>query len=222
MKNILFTNILPALIYLMPTIIARFRRHPSFKTVFAFNFLVGWTGIGWLLCLLYALSDLDDEIIEAEKSTSDFSAFLESSCEKVKSLAFKAYGLEENILKKEKAIKSILDSKFFPNELTKIRFNETSQAVIDAARTRLALTVSLLKGLVALADVNKIDSDEFHSQSLKADTHLNEIQIASENLAKFISTISQIDIHAGFPSSSIEVVIEELQRTIDMVKSSKY
>jgi hypothetical protein len=222
MKNTLLTNIVPALIYLAPTIIARFRRHPSFKTVFAFNFLVGWTGIGWLICLLYALSDLDEKSIEEEKFTSDFSAFLNSGCARIKSLAEKAYGLEANILKKEQAISSILDSKFFPNELTKLRFIETSQAVIEAAKTRFALTVSLLKGLGALVDVNKIDSEEFVSQALRADTHLHEIQIASENLAKFISTISQIDIHAGFPSSSIEGVIEDLQRTIDMVKTSKY
>jgi hypothetical protein len=217
-----FTNIVPALIYLAPTIIARFRRHSSFKTVFAFNFLVGWTGVGWLLCLLYALGDLDKEVLDEEKSTSDFSAFLESGHHQVKSLADKAHWLEMAILKKENAINSILDSKFFPNELTKMRFVETSNEVIKAAKIRLALTVSLLKSLAALADVNKIDSEVFAAQSFKIETHLSEVQMASENLAKFMATISQIDIHAGFPSSSIDDVIQEMQRTIDTVEKSNY
>jgi hypothetical protein len=43
--------------YWLPTIIAFKRDHPSKGAIAAINFLFGWTFIGWVLSLVWALSD---------------------------------------------------------------------------------------------------------------------------------------------------------------------
>jgi len=43
--------------YWIPTIIAFLRKHPSKLSILAVNFFFGWTFIGWVLSLVWALSD---------------------------------------------------------------------------------------------------------------------------------------------------------------------
>ncbi len=43
--------------YWAPTIIAFARKHPSKGAILALNFFLGWTFIGWIVCLVWALSD---------------------------------------------------------------------------------------------------------------------------------------------------------------------
>jgi hypothetical protein len=43
--------------YFLPTIIAAMRSHPSAGAIFAVNLFLGWTFIGWVLCLIWAASD---------------------------------------------------------------------------------------------------------------------------------------------------------------------
>jgi Superinfection immunity protein len=69
---IVVLKILPALVAVMgiglflailfvpfwtPTIVAFYRKHPSKVAILALNFFFGWTFIGWVLCLVWALSD---------------------------------------------------------------------------------------------------------------------------------------------------------------------
>lgn len=42
-------------IYFLPSIIALCNDHKQFTVIFAINFLTGWTGVGWLITLLWAL-----------------------------------------------------------------------------------------------------------------------------------------------------------------------
>jgi hypothetical protein len=42
-------------IYFLPSIIALFNDHKNFTVIFILNFLIGWTGVGWLVTLLWAL-----------------------------------------------------------------------------------------------------------------------------------------------------------------------
>lgn len=44
-----------ALLYGMPTIIASERRHPHEDRISKLNIYAGWTGIGWLVALAWAL-----------------------------------------------------------------------------------------------------------------------------------------------------------------------
>jgi hypothetical protein len=44
------------LMYWLPTIIAIVRQVPSVLGIAVFNFLLGWTGIGWLAALIWALA----------------------------------------------------------------------------------------------------------------------------------------------------------------------
>ncbi len=43
--------------YWLPTIIAFYRKHPSKGGIFALNLFFGWTFIGWVVCLVWSLSD---------------------------------------------------------------------------------------------------------------------------------------------------------------------
>jgi hypothetical protein len=43
--------------YWIPTIVAFARKHPSKGAVLALNFFLGWTFIGWVVSLIWALSD---------------------------------------------------------------------------------------------------------------------------------------------------------------------
>ncbi|MCZ6556378.1 MAG: superinfection immunity protein [SAR324 cluster bacterium] len=45
-----------ALIYFVPAMIAWFRQHQSFAAVLMLNALLGWTVVGWIAILLWALS----------------------------------------------------------------------------------------------------------------------------------------------------------------------
>ncbi len=48
--------VVAAPIYFFPTMIAWFRQHESLATVIMFNALLGWTVVGWIAILLWALS----------------------------------------------------------------------------------------------------------------------------------------------------------------------
>lgn len=47
-----------AIVYILPTLIAVWRRHPSAGSVAAVNALLGWTLLGWVAALAWALSHI--------------------------------------------------------------------------------------------------------------------------------------------------------------------
>ena len=54
------------LLYWLPTILAIVRRTPSAAGIAVFNFLLGWTGIGWLVALIWALAADNRQVIIIE------------------------------------------------------------------------------------------------------------------------------------------------------------
>jgi uncharacterized membrane protein YhaH (DUF805 family) len=44
------------LLYFLPTILAAVRRHHNILGVFLLNFFLGWTVIGWIVALVWAMS----------------------------------------------------------------------------------------------------------------------------------------------------------------------
>jgi hypothetical protein len=48
---------LAGIFYLLPAIIAGFRGHASAWGIFALNLLLGWSGIVWIVALIWALSN---------------------------------------------------------------------------------------------------------------------------------------------------------------------
>ncbi len=49
--------------YFLPTIIAMMRNSPNAGGIFAVNFLLGWTFIGWVACLIWSLSETTTTVI---------------------------------------------------------------------------------------------------------------------------------------------------------------
>jgi hypothetical protein len=48
------------LLYLLPTIVAANRRHPSTGPIATINILTGWTFLGWVIALIWSLADTSD------------------------------------------------------------------------------------------------------------------------------------------------------------------
>ena len=44
-----------ALLYMLPWVVARSRSHRNSLAIFWLNVFAGWSGIGWLACLVWAL-----------------------------------------------------------------------------------------------------------------------------------------------------------------------
>lgn len=42
-------------IYILPAMIAFYRRHENYTAIFLITLLLGWTGVAWLACLVWAL-----------------------------------------------------------------------------------------------------------------------------------------------------------------------
>lgn len=57
--------------YLIPSIVAYRRWHKNFKAILALNILLGWTLLGWIVCLVWAFtSDTKSEAID-DKDTKN-------------------------------------------------------------------------------------------------------------------------------------------------------
>lgn len=46
-------------IYLIPSIIAGYKQHKDGYAIMALNILIGWTFIGWVIALIWALKSND-------------------------------------------------------------------------------------------------------------------------------------------------------------------
>jgi len=43
-------------LYLLPALISFLRRHRNYPAVFLLNLLLGWTGIGWVVALVWSVT----------------------------------------------------------------------------------------------------------------------------------------------------------------------
>ena len=59
----IFGLVLALALYFLPTIIAQQRKHRSFGGIFALNFLLGWSLLGWIGALVWALSNPQPVVI---------------------------------------------------------------------------------------------------------------------------------------------------------------
>ncbi len=50
-------------VYLLPSIVARRRKHHQRLAIFMLNLLLGWSGLGWIVALIWACTraERDDE-----------------------------------------------------------------------------------------------------------------------------------------------------------------
>jgi hypothetical protein len=53
----LFVWVIAALVYLIPSMVAAWRRHHNALAIVALNLLLGWTFIGWAVALVWALTE---------------------------------------------------------------------------------------------------------------------------------------------------------------------
>ena len=55
MEGITIVWIIIAWLYFLPTLIAWKNSHTKTSAIFALNLFLGWCGVGWLACLIWAL-----------------------------------------------------------------------------------------------------------------------------------------------------------------------
>lgn len=70
-KEKIIAGLLVIFVYFIPTIIARDKF--QFKLIFLFNLLVGWTGLGWLIVLIWSINAKSKaiELLEPEEDFDD-------------------------------------------------------------------------------------------------------------------------------------------------------
>ncbi|WP_259482492.1 superinfection immunity protein [Shewanella baltica] len=51
----LFIFLVPIIIYFCPMYVAYFNKQPNFYSIFALNLFLGWTLVGWVVALVWAL-----------------------------------------------------------------------------------------------------------------------------------------------------------------------
>ena len=67
-------------IYFLPSILAGRRYHPSSTAIFLVNFFLGWTGIGWAICLVWALSGSAPRVVVLQPAMPTGRAFYCTRC----------------------------------------------------------------------------------------------------------------------------------------------
>lgn len=60
--------------YFLPSLIAFLRKRTNLAAVFALNLFLGWTFIGWVVSLVWALSKDKETIVVRERVAGDGSA----------------------------------------------------------------------------------------------------------------------------------------------------
>lgn len=67
MVIIIIAITLGTILYFLPTIISRTRNHKHMWEIFILNFLLGWTILGWIGCLVWTFVD-DDKNKESKEN----------------------------------------------------------------------------------------------------------------------------------------------------------
>jgi cyanate permease len=55
--GILFTLCLAFCAYFLPALVARSRDHRNASAIVVLNFFLGWTGLGWIIALIWAYTN---------------------------------------------------------------------------------------------------------------------------------------------------------------------
>ena len=92
-------TIIVVVLYFLPTIHAKGRKHPNLDGIFVLNLFLGWTLIGWVVAIIWAVS--------AIKREPEVPADSYSKLEKLASLKERGYISEEEFQReKNKLLKS--------------------------------------------------------------------------------------------------------------------
>jgi len=51
-----FASITGFLLYFLPAIVAFYRRHHNRGAIFVLNFFLGWSGLGWIIALIWSFT----------------------------------------------------------------------------------------------------------------------------------------------------------------------
>jgi hypothetical protein len=66
----LFALVTVFCVYMFPAIVASVRERPNHDAIAAFNLFFGWTIIGWLVCLIWALTSTSSQMAASAKPSS--------------------------------------------------------------------------------------------------------------------------------------------------------
>ncbi len=96
--DILLIPLIPIL-YFLPAIIASEKKHPSTNSIFVLNLFLGWTFLGWVISLIWALNSQNIVILEKTNQKNNY-----ADLETLAQLKEKGIISEEEYLKKKNEI----------------------------------------------------------------------------------------------------------------------
>jgi hypothetical protein len=67
----IFAGVLALVVYFAPTIIGLIRKHPNMAPILAVNFFLGWSLIGWVVALAWALTAQEGRPRYGRRSSRD-------------------------------------------------------------------------------------------------------------------------------------------------------
>ena len=74
--------LIPIALYFVPTIVASYKGAPQFASIFVVNFFLGWTIVGWVVALAWALKTEPKPVQVIMNQTPTSTATLCSNCGK--------------------------------------------------------------------------------------------------------------------------------------------
>lgn len=225
---IFIERILP-LIYILPAVIAFCKRNPNWRRIACWNLLLGWTGVGWIVLMLYALEDPEKEerkpLAEA-KEANCFDKLAASKFPEVSVRAKQARDQDLQLAEQREAARKILDSKFAPGEITKSRYSAAIFNVLDSVDASIHRLETMLQSMVSICGSVELTGEgrsagheSLHETIDQCDSALEDNREAFAKVAELLAGLASLNLVEGKTPSSLEASLAELGELKQRVRS---
>lgn len=219
--------LLGAGLYFIPTIIAASRNHPKLVEIALGNLVFGWTGLGWIAVLAFALDEPNGDQTAAVVSLPPPKDTAEELCTELEEI--QAPFISEKAREAAKQIRfakesfttfnEVLNRKFKPSELAYERYLSPAKDVYQSVLDNGSLMLSTLAGLNLDWRMHAIrgGGSTEHEQTLEGGIgrvdHLYERnQSAIGGLVGTTNILSQLNLVDGRVPEAVEEAMQELKK----------
>jgi len=222
-------------LYFIPTFIAASRNNPKLLQITVGNLVFGWTGLGWIAVLAFALGEppADQELAQIGSSALTLSVADDDPADKlcrelaeIRAPAVSGRALEaaEQVrFAKEcfNSLKEVLNQKFNPSELAYERYFSSVNAIYQSVLDNGALMLSTLVSLDLSCRAHALEGEVWleHEGSLAADIGRvdqlkEENQVAIAGLVQTSRTLSQLNLVDGRIPEGVDEAMRQLEKVV--------
>ncbi len=229
-------------LYLLPTIIASINRNPNLRRIASLNASLGWTGIGYMVCLILALSrppassrelarePMSSEVEDITPEGGRLQEELRTLSVAARYIAEKGelLGMLDAAERTARDGKRLLGQKFLPSEVAYTRFEEHRCLLLSGLHDRLRSSAQALAALSALLrnalSQSAVDADPTFQNTVRRFARQNdEIRKLLFDFSRFVADLSAINLHKGRPlreSSDLQERSEQIPRIAKRIGGS--